>query len=278
MRPHASIALLFLALLTLASCNKSFEYQIQGTLDNLPEVKELYLISDMATGTPFDTIKVKDSKFDYAGKADSVTFCFLGNLNDSITLIPIFLEEGTIKIVVSSDPKKLKVSGTQLNDKLQKLNEAGFKYQDEIQSILSTVNDSTSEEEKASLEAKAMESMKTLATIYYQTAEKNIDNELGYFLVTNPAFLHEDQVMTLISKMPASMRKRPLIKDIEAAGFHNVIIKQNRQIQINKEAVNCDLYDLFSGDTSALKSYHGEYMIDYSWAEISDSAERIKSL
>ena len=69
-----------------------------------------------------------------------------------------------------------------------------------------------------------------------------------------------------------------LIKDIEAAGFSNVIIKQNRQIQINKEAVDCDLYDLFSGDTAALNSYHGEYMIDYSWAEISDSAERIKSL
>ena len=69
-----------------------------------------------------------------------------------------------------------------------------------------------------------------------------------------------------------------LIKDIEAAGFQNVIIKQNRQIQINKEAVDCDLYDLFSGDTEAFKSYHGEYMIDYSWAEISDSAERIKSL
>ena len=69
-----------------------------------------------------------------------------------------------------------------------------------------------------------------------------------------------------------------LIKDIETAGFQNVIIKQNRQIQINKEAVDCDLYDLFSGDTEAFKSYHGEYMIDYSWAEISDSAERIKSL
>ena len=69
-----------------------------------------------------------------------------------------------------------------------------------------------------------------------------------------------------------------LIKDIETSGFQNVIIKQNRQIQINKEAVDCDLYDLFSGDTEAFKSYHGEYMIDYSWAEISDSAERIKSL
>ena len=65
-----------------------------------------------------------------------------------------------------------------------------------------------------------------------------------------------------------------LIKDLESAGFHNVIIKQNRQIQVNKEAVDCDLYDLFA----AMNSYHGEYMIDYSWAEISDSADRIKSL
>lgn len=69
-----------------------------------------------------------------------------------------------------------------------------------------------------------------------------------------------------------------LIKDIETAGFHNVIIKQNRQILVNKEAVDCDLYDLFAGDTAAFNTYHGEYMIDYSWAEISDSAERIKSL
>ncbi len=69
-----------------------------------------------------------------------------------------------------------------------------------------------------------------------------------------------------------------LIKDIEAAGFSNVILKQNRQIQINKEAVDCDLYDLFAGDTNAMNSYHGEYMIDYSWAEISDSAERINTL
>ena len=53
MRPHASVALLILALLTLASCHKSLEYQIHGTLDNLPQIKELYLISDMENGIPF---------------------------------------------------------------------------------------------------------------------------------------------------------------------------------------------------------------------------------
>ena len=42
--------------------------------------------------------------------------------------------------------------------------------------------------------------------------------------------------------------------------------------------MDCDLYDLFAGDTAAFSNYHGEYMIDYSWAEISDSADRIKTL
>lgn len=216
MRPHTIVALLILALLTLASCHKPFEYQIHGTLDSLPEVKELYLITDMENGIPFDTVKVKDSKFDYAGKADSVTFCFIGNLNDSISLIPIFLEEGTINIKISKDPAKLIITGPPLNDEMQKLNEAGFKYQKEIQDFISGINEESTDEEKADVERKAMDAMAKLSKIYYQTAEKNIDNELGYFLVTNPAFLQEDQVMALINKMPKSMRKRPLIKDIEA--------------------------------------------------------------
>ena len=211
-----TIAFFFFSLLTLTSCHKSFNYQIHGTLDSLPQVKELYLISDMAKGIPFDTIKVKGNHFDYEGKADSVTFCFLGNLNDSIALIPILLEEGAINVMISHDPNKLKVSGTYLNDEMQKLNEAGFKYQEEIQNMISEIKDDSSEEEKAQLEAKAMESLGKLAEIFYKTAEKNIENELGYFLVTNPEFLSEEQVMTLINKMPKSMRKRPYIKDMEA--------------------------------------------------------------
>lgn len=216
MSPYTPLVLLTLALLTLASCNKSFDYQIHGTMDGLPQVRQLYLISDMETGKPFDSIQVKGNQFDYAGKADSVTFCFLGNLDDSVTLMPIFLEEGIINVVVSKDPQKVKISGTHLNDELQKLNEAGMKYQNEIESIIADIDEKSTDEEKSNVERKAMESMGKLATIFYQTAEKNIDNELGYFLVTNPRMLNEEQVMTLLNKMPKSMRSRPLVQEMEA--------------------------------------------------------------
>lgn len=215
MRPHATFALLILALLTLASCHKSFDYQIHGTLDSLPQVKEIYLISDMENGIPFDTIKVKDNKFDYVGKADSVTFCLIGNLNDSVTLMPIFLEEGVINVVMSKNTQKCKISGTTLNDDLQKLNESGLKYLEEINSCYAVLNENSSKEDSLAAQEKALEPLGKLTTLYYQTAERNIDNELGYFLVTNPSFFDEKQEMTLINKMPKSMRNRPLIKDIE---------------------------------------------------------------
>ena len=57
------------------------------------------------------------------------------------------------------------------------------------------------------------------------------------------------------------------IDDLKASGFPDVIIKQNRQISINKDMVDCDLYKAMEGDTDALNSFHGEYMINYSWAE-----------
>ena len=69
-----------------------------------------------------------------------------------------------------------------------------------------------------------------------------------------------------------------LIKDLTAAGFGDVVIKQNRLIKINKNRISCDLYDALSGDRKALETFKGEYMIDYSRAEESDNAEELKSL
>ena len=216
MRPHASVALLILALLTLASCHKSLEYQIHGTLDSLPQIKELYLISDMENGIPFDTIKVKGNKFDYTGTTDSITICFIGNLNDSVTLMPFFLEEGAIHLVISKDQHKCEVSGTPLNNEWQKLNAEGYKYMDEALGFIANLNENSSKEDSLAAHEKALVPIGKLASLYYQTAEKNIDNELGYFLVVTPAYLDENQVMTLINKMPKSMRARPPIKDMEA--------------------------------------------------------------
>ena len=69
-----------------------------------------------------------------------------------------------------------------------------------------------------------------------------------------------------------------LLKDLKAAGYNDIICRQNRQIYINKYAVDCDLYNMLSGDAGAINAYHGEYMIEYPWAEFSHSAERLNSI
>ena len=69
-----------------------------------------------------------------------------------------------------------------------------------------------------------------------------------------------------------------LLKDLKLAGYSDIICKQNRQIYVNKDTVDCDLYNMLSGDAVAINAYHGEYMIEYSWAEFSRSAERLKTI
>ncbi len=80
----------------------------------------------------------------------------------------------------------------------------------------------------------------------------------------------DDRVSKRVSKLV-----NLLIEDLSNAGFPNVVIKQNRHLQINKDAVDCDLYKAIAGDMAALNSFHGEYMLEYSWAEFNDITEQL---
>lgn len=66
-----------------------------------------------------------------------------------------------------------------------------------------------------------------------------------------------------------------LIEDLRNAGFPSVVIKQNRQLQINKDMVDCDLYKALEGDAEALESFRGEYMLEYSWAECNNPSGQL---
>lgn len=48
----------------------------------------------------------------------------------------------------------------------------------------------------------------------------------------------------------------------------NIIIKNRNSIAIDCASVDCDYYDFLRHIPYAVNSYHGEYMIQYSWAEI----------
>ena len=84
------------------------------------------------------------------------------------------------------------------------------------------------------------------------------------------AYVLEEEDYTESTSKKISQYVSDLIKDMRKEGYENVILKQNRQLSIDKEAVDCDLYHYLEGDPEAVNAYHGEYMIDYSWAEFSD--------
>ena len=69
---------------------------------------------------------------------------------------------------------------------------------------------------------------------------------------------------------------RNLIADLKNvlsdAGVGNIILKNRNSIAIDCESVDCDYYDFLRHIPYAVNSYHGEYMMQYSWAEITTAA------
>ncbi len=65
---------------------------------------------------------------------------------------------------------------------------------------------------------------------------------------------------------------RNIISDLRhtlsEVGAEDIIIKKRNILAINPERLNCDFYDFLKHIPYAVNSYHGEYMLQYSWAEI----------
>ena len=54
----------------------------------------------------------------------------------------------------------------------------------------------------------------------------------------------------------------------EEIGMKDLLIRRSGLLAIRPEQIDCDFYQMLSGDPDALSAYHGEYMTQYSWAEI----------
>ena len=62
---------------------------------------------------------------------------------------------------------------------------------------------------------------------------------------------------------------RSVLEEIEAG---DVVIRQRNAIALNVEKVDCDYYNYLRYDPVAVNMYYGEYMMQYSWAEMTTAA------
>lgn len=67
--------------------------------------------------------------------------------------------------------------------------------------------------------------------------------------------------------------RRDLLKSLKAHGYDEIIIQQRGLIGIDAKKVKCDYFDWANGSADGINAYHGEYMRQYSWAEITSGQE-----
>ena len=59
-----------------------------------------------------------------------------------------------------------------------------------------------------------------------------------------------------------------LMDALKEAGIDDIIVSEGRKKYIRMDQVECDFYRILSGDADAVKRYAGEYLREYSWAEV----------
>ena len=61
---------------------------------------------------------------------------------------------------------------------------------------------------------------------------------------------------------------------LEDAGVRGLLVRGRSTLAIDTSKLECDYYNFLRGDRSTISSYRGEYMTQYSWAEVTRSALR----
>lgn len=206
-------SILFSLVAALCAC-QSNQYKIAGVAEGVSDGDTLFLTNDLETGAPCDTIVVKDGKFTLSGEADSTALCMIYSASRNEINAPFFMEPGNISIRLTETPGGSRVGGTLCNDQWQQLNDSVISIGKEINRIAEHIYGNNLPQEE---QQKGMEQIEKLnqrfANLVIKTAEKNNDNEFGYFLLTYyPEELIDNTTRgRLIKQLPADMRKRPAI-------------------------------------------------------------------
>ncbi len=99
---------------------------------------------------------------------------------------------------------------------------------------------------------------------------------LAYLIYLNGSSVRTKELLKVLYGLEANSSSnganlRNLIADIKHTlaelEIHNFFITEYNNFRINPEVVQCDYYDLLAGKSQAIKSYTGEFMSQYDWAE-----------
>ncbi len=202
--------------LAMTACHQN-GYKIEGSALGYDDGDTMFIAN--ISMEPVDTLIVKDGKFGKSGHVDSVELGLIYAQKNPDDAVLFFIEPGTILLTMSGDANSSKVAGTKSNDGLQTLTDKTNELERRLEQLSMAFNDTTAttEEKRLEITREYTKIQEDFPRLFVEAAEQNLDNEFGYFVVTNLApNIGLEQVQALIDKMPAKFRERQELKELEA--------------------------------------------------------------
>ena len=99
---------------------------------------------------------------------------------------------------------------------------------------------------------------------------------LAYLIDRNGAMCSTQQMIEALwaegSTASYANQLRVFVSDLQTTltclGLGDVLVRQKGEVGINKKLVDCDYYEYLKGNPQALQKFHGEYMSQYSFGEV----------
>lgn len=203
--------------LAFTACQQN-SYKITGTVEGLAEGDTLFITRDLNLGFPSDTVIIEKGGFTKKGTIDSTMLTIIYAPTHPETSAIFFTEPGNITLHLGKSANDNVIGGTKANDGMQELSILTREYGEKMKEVATIYFDpSTSEESRLQAMKQESDLQTELVNKIIGLAEKNIDNELGYFIMTSISddalFTHE-KFRELIEKMPANYRERNEMKEV----------------------------------------------------------------
>lgn len=92
------------------------------------------------------------------------------------------------------------------------------------------------------------------------------------FMTEIADILWEDGIYDRSRQKQLSVIRHDLIKTLEEKGISEILTVSRSAMAIVPDAFDCDYYMMLAGDSVALNHFQGEFMNQYSWAEITTAS------
>jgi len=261
--------LLLTGLVVLASCGKTDQYKVSGTVEGVTEGQAVLQKIEAQGPVAVDTAEIVDGAFTFTGSVEHPELHLI-YVDDNQVPVAFFLENANITINADvENMQDAEVAGSEINAKFKEFND-GVPSNDRAQSLqqeFMAARQSGDQEKMQELAAEYQGIMQEQQQYYRDFVMANTDNVVGAFLAMNMAGSMElPELEELVASLQESNAGHPYVLELEK--MLEPMKKQQAAetaIQVGNAAPDFTLTDL-EGNEVSLADFQEKYVFLDFWA------------